>query len=296
MSDNENNYQVDPSWTSFDEMKKYAKDTAGNAVQLELNQDEIFNEYFATFKPSEYVVACLNLTNAFINYTHDNSLLEDTKKFTEDLRVKWENGFPSNDSKVDDSREGSSGEVVANSKDSSDIEVTEQDGQLGLFGEVVDDEEQKKITDLKKKMKSVKVEYDLNLSLAENQKVYDTAKKANDEEKKKGKQIDDLKAKMDELYFEYDETISYTENKAIYNKAVDKSANPSYTFPFKIYFKGCDVRELDYIFDENHQYTVKEICELMFKHGFKEYAGEVKLVYEKEENMFVPDFSSQRHG
>ncbi len=292
MSDNENKAKVDPKWTNFNEMKKYAKDVANNAVQLELTQDEIFNEYFATFKPSEEVVDCLNLTNAFINYTHDNSLLEATKKFTEELKVKWE--------KVNEGNTINEETILDNTmvSETTNPHKTNVSGekQLTFFPTEVDDGKAKKIAELKKKMKPFKIEYDTTLSLEENQKVFDDLKKASDGEKKLTKQVEDLKGKMDELYLEYDESKSYDENKVIYDKAVDKSANPSYTFPFKIYFKGCDIRQLDHIFKENHQYTIKEICELMFRHGYKEYAGEVKLVYEQEENMFVPDFSSQRHG
>ncbi len=279
------------NWNNFDEMKQYAKNTSSNCINLELDDNEMFEEYFSTFEQTELVKDCIELTKAFIRYTNNKSLLDVTQNLTNKLKDKWTEKFNS----VDKGTTVNDAEKVEEQKNVP-TSVVDDDGQLGLFGEVVDDEEQKKITDLKKKMKSQKLEYDATLSLDENQKVLDTAKKASDEEKKASKQVHDLKSKMDELYLEYDENMSYTENKAIYDKAVDKSNNPAYTFPFKIYFKGCDVRQLDHIFGENHQYTVKEICELMFKHGYKEYAGEVKLVYEKEENMFVPDFSSQRHG
>ncbi len=296
MSNNENINKVDPNWANFDEMKNYAKVSAGNSVQLELSQDEIFNEYFSTFIPSQLINDCINLTNAYINYSKDKNLLEETKKFTEELRLKCESYFNINeDTSLND--EKTNIENIKEPVKKNETPITDDsDSQLTLLPNEIDEEEQKKIVDLKKKMKPLKIEYDINLSLAENQNLYDTAKKSKDEEKKLNKRIEELKGKMDELYLEYDENISYEKNKAIYDKAFDKSNNPSYKYPFKIYFKGCDVRQPDHIFDVDHQYTIKEICELMFKHGFKEYAGNVKLVYDKGENMFVPDFTSQRHG
>lgn len=290
MSDNTG--QVKPSWTSFEDMKGYAKNAASNSVQLELSQEEMFNEYFATFVPSELVVDCINLSNAFINYTHDKSLLEETKRITEVLKTKWESMKNTEEIVVDENLEE---ETTLDKSDVTTVAIEGND-QLALFSSEADDELAKNITALKKKMKQVSLEYDSELSLEENQENFDNAKKDADNAKKSNKLIEDLKGKMDELYLEYDETLTYEENKSNYDKAIDKSENPSYKFPFKIYFKGCDVRQCDHIFEVDHQYTIKEICELMFRHGFKEFAGEVKLKYEEEENIFVPDFTSQRHG
>lgn len=73
-------------------------------------------------------------------------------------------------------------------------------------------------------------------------------------------------------------------------------ANKKYMYPFKIYFKGNHVEQPDHIFDDGVEYTEKEISAAMFKHGYKEFAGTVTYGYDEEDDMLIPNFSSQKHG
>lgn len=69
-----------------------------------------------------------------------------------------------------------------------------------------------------------------------------------------------------------------------------------YKYPFKIYFKGHDIQQPDHIFEFGVDYTEKQISEAMFKHGYKEFAGNVQYTYDKEDEMLIPNFTSQKHG
>ncbi len=73
-------------------------------------------------------------------------------------------------------------------------------------------------------------------------------------------------------------------------------AEQKYQYPFKIYFKGHDVQQPDHIFEYETEYTAKQICELMFKHGYKEFAGDISFEYDEEDELLIPNFKSQRHG
>lgn len=74
------------------------------------------------------------------------------------------------------------------------------------------------------------------------------------------------------------------------------SNDKKYQYPFKIYFKGHQIEQPDHIFDDGVEYSEKEIGTAMFQHGYKEFAGDVKWTYDKDDEMLIPNFTSQRHG
>jgi hypothetical protein len=125
--------------------------------------------------------------------------------------------------------------------------------------------------------------------------------------KKKKDDLAKLKSNLIELESEYDEELSYEENEEVYKELMDekkallaaeedRKTNPKYKYPFRIYFKGCDIQEPDHIFETDAFYTAKEIVSRLFKAGYKEFAGAVKVNYDSQDNMIIPEFTSQRHG
>ncbi len=74
------------------------------------------------------------------------------------------------------------------------------------------------------------------------------------------------------------------------------SKDKKYPYPFKIYVKMGETIQPDHIFDFGKEYTEKEICNLLFKHGFKEFAGNVTFMYDEIDEILVANFTSQKHG
>lgn len=276
-----------PCWETFEEMKSYAKDVVKKIENLDLSYNDIYTEYFSDFKDCSMLKECIKLVCKFIEYKKDKNKLEEVKLYTSELEEKWGSILNLDINDVQD-------EV----QKKVDIEVEPNDDLQLTF--MSTDEKSKEvkseIASLKRKLKKISITYDSSKTYEENLKNYNEQKLIFDKKAKEQKEIDKLKESMLKLSLEYDETISYEDNKIIFEKAKDKKENPAYKFPFKIYFKGCDIRQLDNIFEDNTEYTVKEICDLMFRHGFREFVGKVDLEYDKDENMFVPNFLSQKHG
>lgn len=116
------------------------------------------------------------------------------------------------------------------------------------------------------------------------------------EDNKKKQEIKNLKKKYLKENFQYNEALSIKDNEGNYSDFIDKKNNPSFIYPFRLYFKGCDIQEPDHIFEFDKSYTTKEITTMLFKAGYKEFAGKVNLTYDEDDNMLVPEFTSQRHG
>lgn len=121
----------------------------------------------------------------------------------------------------------------------------------------------------------------------------EAAKKAKEEAKKR---IDMLMNNLKKEGAEYDESKSVEENQEELERIIDRKKNPKYKFPFNIYFKGHDIQEPSHLFNQDQEYTEKEIINIMFKAGYKEFSGKIKLAYDGDENMLIPEFESQRHG
>lgn len=126
-------------------------------------------------------------------------------------------------------------------------------------------------------------------------------------EKSRIENLKKLKDNLKSVELEYDDNLSFDENQSIFNlkhkelkeaKQIeeDRAKNPKYKYPFRIYFKGCDIQEPDHIFETEKEYTAKEIVSALFKAGYKEFSGNVNLQYDSSDNMMIPEFTSQKHG
>lgn len=178
---------------------------------------------------------------------------------------------------------------------------------LALFGMPTGDEEAIKLA---KKISKItgypEIEYitksreQLEVILAEEEAKIKAKEEAEKAAKALEKEIEKIKKEMTESNLQYDENKSLEQNKKLLKETKDqiedRKKNPKYKYPFRIYFKGCDIQEPDHIFETDKEYTAKEITSRLFKAGYKEFAGEVKVNYDKEDNMIVPEFTSQRHG
>ncbi len=316
MSSNQGTVLSRPNWNTFDEMKNYAKQLAREVTSVEPDNEGVYAECYIKFKECNVLNSCVKLAKKFVEYMKDSSKSNEVKTYISDLESKWESilqadienenissnanieseeNFNVSTTKDDDIKENT--EVSSNVANIKANDKAEEQ-QLSLTGDNKDDEKElkKQITALKRKFKKINLEYDKSKTLEENQSIYDEQKKIFDENAKKQKEIENLKANMIKLSLEYNDTISFEDNKKLYETAKDKKDNPSHVYPFKFYFKGHDIRELDHIFEKGKSYTAKEICSLMFKHGYREFAGKVSLEYDKEENMIIPNFTSQLHG
>lgn len=109
-------------------------------------------------------------------------------------------------------------------------------------------------------------------------------------------EIKALSKKLEKHSLEFDESKTVEENQELLEAAEYRAKNPAYKFPFRIYFKGNDIQEPDHIFNIDQEYSDKEIIKLMFKAGYKEFSGEIKINYDASDNMIIPEFTSQRHG
>lgn len=109
-------------------------------------------------------------------------------------------------------------------------------------------------------------------------------------------EIKELTKQLEKFSLAYDSNKSLEENKEDLEAAIYKSKHPVYKYPFRIYFKGNDIQEPDHIFELGTEYSDKDIIQRMFKNGYKEFSGNVKINYDQEDNMIIPEFASQKHG
>lgn len=68
-----------------------------------------------------------------------------------------------------------------------------------------------------------------------------------------------------------------------------------YTFPFQIYFAGTQ-HDMTGAFEENREYTAKQITDIMLANHFYEFAGTVDYDYMKDTNTLVAMFAQHKKG
>ncbi len=252
------------NYENYEQFRLYLKEIICDCFQMGFSDKEIKEMYFDEYTKSNLVTYSYELVLLNIKYKTNND--EKTKNEIVVLAKKVENEF--------------------NKNDSTEKQATGE-GQMSLVDETP--EENKKL--INKIIGYTKKSFSDYVSFSKEE-----LEKLLDDEKKLKKKIDDLKKKLKKLDLEYDESKSYSDNEKIYKKAEDKKNNPSWEYPFRIYAKGGDYIQPDHVFEEGVEYTAKEIVTEMLKHGFYEFAGDVKFEYKKEENILIPNFTSQKHG
>lgn len=68
-----------------------------------------------------------------------------------------------------------------------------------------------------------------------------------------------------------------------------------YQYPFRIYL-AAQYLDIDRIFEEEKEYSEKEITDAMLNHGFYEFAGNVTYDFRKNDNVLIPIFQQHKKG
>lgn len=68
-----------------------------------------------------------------------------------------------------------------------------------------------------------------------------------------------------------------------------------YKFPFQIYFAGKN-HDMTGAFEENREYSTKQITDIMLANHFYEFAGTVNYDYMKDTNTLVAMFTQHKKG
>ena len=68
-----------------------------------------------------------------------------------------------------------------------------------------------------------------------------------------------------------------------------------YKFPFQIYFAGTN-HNMTGAFEENREYSAKQITDIMLANHFYEFAGAVDYDYIQETNTLVAMFMQHKKG
>ena len=68
-----------------------------------------------------------------------------------------------------------------------------------------------------------------------------------------------------------------------------------YKFPFQIYFAGTN-HDMTGAFEENREYSAKQITDIMLANHFYEFAGTVDYDYIQETNTLVAMFMQHKKG
>ena len=95
----------------------------------------------------------------------------------------------------------------------------------------------------------------------------------------------------------FKKTATKKENKINANTEVKKTTKSekkkatkkeeTYKYPFNLYTEGHTVDISNYGFEDNKEYTVKEICDIMLKHRHYEFASEITFKMFEDDNMLV---------
>lgn len=75
-----------------------------------------------------------------------------------------------------------------------------------------------------------------------------------------------------------------------------KAPKEEYTYPFSMYTEGRTVDISAYGFEDNKEYTPKEICDIMLQHRHYEFAGEMSFKLFKDDNMLVATSKQYKKG
>lgn len=100
-----------------------------------------------------------------------------------------------------------------------------------------------------------------------------------------------------ENLFEDIEVIDVEETKKEEPKKQKETDEKSkqYKYPFEIYL-AAQRPSIDHIFEEEKEYTEKEITKAMLDHGFYEFAGSVTYDFRENENVLIPIFQQHKKG
>lgn len=89
--------------------------------------------------------------------------------------------------------------------------------------------------------------------------------------------------------------IKKNEAKKDQEKEIKKEPKKSYKFPFQIYFAGTN-HDMTGAFEENREYSTKQITDIMLANHFYEFAGAVDYDYIQETNTLVAMFMQHKKG
>lgn len=89
--------------------------------------------------------------------------------------------------------------------------------------------------------------------------------------------------------------IKKSEVKKDQEKEIKKEPEKSYKFPFQIYFAGIN-HDMTGAFEENREYSTKQITDIMLANHFYEFAGTVDYDYIQETNTLVAMFMQHKKG
>lgn len=89
--------------------------------------------------------------------------------------------------------------------------------------------------------------------------------------------------------------IKNSEAKKDQEKETKKEPKKSYKFPFQIYFAGTN-HDMTGAFEENREYSTKQITDIMLANHFYEFAGAVDYDYIQETNTLVAMFMQHKKG
>lgn len=89
--------------------------------------------------------------------------------------------------------------------------------------------------------------------------------------------------------------IKKSEVKKDQEKETKKEPEKSYKFPFQIYFAGTN-HDMTGAFEENREYSTKQITDIMLANYFYEFAGTVDYDYIPETNTLVAMFMQHKKG